>query len=206
MFARNIFWWGCSLLGGFSTLFCCLLYFYCAGGASLPTAVSMVFRALSPFCIHPQTTLPKLCWICLPKHVQNLASLPVSAVIVVVRMFMLPSSWTSCMAGTGASVIAGKSVHNQRIERLWRDVSANVTSELYATFYRFEDDNILNVRNDLHVQALQFVFLPEVNRRMDEFRHAWNSHFIPGRPWIQGMRTAVPRFVGMKKHVRESKL
>jgi hypothetical protein len=77
-----------------------------------------------------------------------------------------------------ASCIAGKSVHNQRIERLWRDVASNVTAFFYALFYELEDEGVLDINNEMHISALYVVFLPEINTRMDEFRQSWNRHRI----------------------------
>ena len=78
-----------------------------------------------------------------------------------------------------ASCIAGKSVHNQRIERLWRDVASNVTAFFYALFYELEDEGALDINYEMHISALHVVFLPEINKRMDEFRQfSWNRHRI----------------------------
>jgi hypothetical protein len=93
-----------------------------------------------------------------------------------------------------ASVITGRSVHNQRIERLWRDVATQVTEQFYILFYQLEDDGVLNIADDVHLYALQFVFLPKINDCMNNFRHAWNSHRLrteenktPQQLWISGM-------------------
>jgi hypothetical protein len=99
------------------------------------------------------------------------------------------------MRGTGrSSVIAGKSVHNQRIERLWRDVATQVTEYFYRTFYELEDDGSCDINNDFHLVALQFVYLPVINARMNDFRRAWNKHSLrtegyrtPQQLWIEGM-------------------
>ncbi|KAI7801354.1 hypothetical protein IRJ41_008375 [Triplophysa rosa] len=54
------------------------------------------------------------------------------------------------------SHITGRSVHNQRIERLWRDV--------------FDQD--------VDLFALHWSYMPQIQRHLQEFRSAWNCHSL----------------------------
>jgi hypothetical protein len=91
--------------------------------------------------------------------------------------------------------LTGKSVHNQRIERMWRDVHQQVTSLFYNEFYSMEDgETALDVRNPQHLFALQYVYKPVINQRFGLFKSAWNSHRLrteghrtPEQLWIDGM-------------------
>lgn len=60
-------------------------------------------------------------------------------------------------------MITGKSTHNQRIERLWRDVFTGVLSYYYQLFYFMEDEGMLDPLDQFHIAALHHVFLPRVN-------------------------------------------
>ena len=76
------------------------------------------------------------------------------------------------------SMITGNSTHNQRIERLWRDYHACVTKLFYRLFYFLEAHGILEHTNPLCLYALEYVFLPRLNRAIGLFVEGWNNHGI----------------------------
>ena len=55
------------------------------------------------------------------------------------------------------SIITGRSTHNQRIERLWRDVFQGVLSFFYHLFYFLE--NLLDPLNINHIAALHHTYI-----------------------------------------------
>ena len=72
--------------------------------------------------------------------------------------------------------ICGRSVHNQRIERLWRDVFTGCTSLYYQLFYYMEDIGILHPDNSVDMFCLHFVYIPRINASLNQFTLTWNHH------------------------------
>ena len=75
-------------------------------------------------------------------------------------------------------VLVGASIHNQRNERLWRDVFVAVTQLFDCLFYYMECCKLLNVLSTIDLFALNFVFETWINQALNLFIIGWNSHAI----------------------------
>ena len=76
------------------------------------------------------------------------------------------------------SVLRGRSVHNQRIERLWRDVFAKVLMKFYNIFNHMESHDILDILNAIHMFSLQYVFAPRLQIALEQWSFDHNYHQI----------------------------
>lgn len=75
-------------------------------------------------------------------------------------------------------VMTGKSCHNERIERLWRDVTRCVSSSFIEVFTALEADGLLDACNEVDLFCLHFVFLPRINKSLTDFQGSWNHHSL----------------------------
>ena len=121
----------------------------------------------------------------------NRASTVLESFTAAVQMYGLPrrlrtdlggenvDAWDYMVALHGddeSTIITGSSVHNERIECLWRDVSRSVIVPFKDIFVCLEEQGILDVNNEVDLFCLHVVFTDRINASIQEFIRSWNSH------------------------------
>ena len=92
------------------------------------------------------------------------------------------------------SIITGSSVHNCRVERAHRDVYAGVLCFYAKLFDEMEKTGILDPLNELHLFCLHYIYLPRINKSLEEFVDQMNHRPVstehnmsPLQLWMSGM-------------------
>lgn len=83
-----------------------------------------------------------------------------------------------CYCSTLSAEQICRSIHNVRIERLWGDVTAQVTSKWRDLFTELELRHGLNINNMDHIILLHQLFLPRINHELQLFASGWNHHKV----------------------------
>ncbi|KAL2096844.1 hypothetical protein ACEWY4_006051 [Coilia grayii] len=121
----------------------------------------------------------------------NRASTVMNSFLEAVNSYGLPSRVRSDKGGENVEVahymvsnrghdrhshITGRSTHNQRIERLWRDVFGGVLDLFYTCFCNMEREGLLNPDNEVCIFGLHWSFLPHIQKHLQFFKDGWNHH------------------------------
>ena len=86
------------------------------------------------------------------------------------------------------SCITGKSVHNVRIERLWRDLYNGCVCYFHQLFV------LLDPGNPVDIYSLHHTYMPWIQHQLDTFQKVWSHHKMrtaqhksPLQLWVAGM-------------------
>ena len=102
------------------------------------------------------------------------------------------------------SIIAGPSTHNTRIEQMWKECGRSFI-QLYSRIFNWLEsrDSSLDISNSFHLYCFQYVYLPTINRSIDEWKMAWNSHPMVGRGNLSPLQLREKGFLGAE-HLTEA--
>lgn len=110
-----------------------------------------------------------------------------------------------------SAVITGSSTHNERIERMWRDVYRCVSVLFCDTFRELEDEGDLDVLNEVDMYCLHRVYLGRINQALRSFEVSWNNHPLstehnntPNQLFVAGILQQHDRSVPSQRSSRQN--
>ncbi|KAF7328064.1 Integrase catalytic domain-containing protein [Mycena kentingensis (nom. inval.)] len=74
--------------------------------------------------------------------------------------------------------LRGRSRHNIRIERLWRDIRKDSLETYRQIFDYLEKNGLLDIEDEVQRTCLYLVFAKRIQTNLDRSREAWNHHRI----------------------------
>ena len=83
-----------------------------------------------------------------------------------------------------ASFITVRSVHNQRIKQMWRDVFTQCTVLFYRLFSYVEASGVLDINDKVRLFCLRCIFIPRINGSLLAFKNAWKSHSLSSEGYV----------------------
>ena len=86
-------------------------------------------------------------------------------------------------------------VHNQRIERLWRDVFGSVIKLYYEIFYQPEDLELLDPSSELDLFSLHYVFVPKINKHLNIWKNGWVNHKLSSEAQYTPLQLFISRML-----------
>lgn len=139
-----------SCVDGFSR---CVLYIYCADNNRSVTLARQFYRAVRQYGVPSRARCDK--------GSENRRA----------------SKFLLSVRGLGrGSVIVSKSVHNQRVERMWRDVLERAADFYRDLFAVLRNQLFYNFKSPIVKFCLHYLFLPRINETLTEFMNSWNNH------------------------------
>ena len=67
-------------------------------------------------------------------------------------------------------------MQNSRVERAYRDVYSGVLAFYARVFEAMKDESILDISDDVHLFSLHHVYVPRINRSLNEFIQQMNNN------------------------------
>ena len=93
------------------------------------------------------------------------------------------------------SITCDCSVHNQKTERLWKDVFGGIIELYYDIFYQLENLELLDPSSELNLLSFHYVFVPKINKYLNIWKDGWVNHKLSSEAYNTPLQLFISRML-----------